>query len=139
MNEKRRRIIEEARTWLGTPFKHQGRTKGRGCDCVGLLVESAKDIPGFRFKDDISYGHQPHTSTILNQTSKYLEKITLAEAQPGDIVLLYFERDPTHFGILTDKGIIHAYAMGKREVVEHGFSKDWENRIVSVFKIPGVD
>ena len=29
-------IVTQARTWIGTPFHHQARLKGKGCDCLGL-------------------------------------------------------------------------------------------------------
>jgi hypothetical protein len=31
------RIIAEARSWIGTPYRHQASLKGVGCDCLGLL------------------------------------------------------------------------------------------------------
>ena len=31
-------IVTQARTWIGTPFHHQARLKGKGCDCLGLIV-----------------------------------------------------------------------------------------------------
>ena len=33
----RRRIVEEARSWVGTPYVHQASCKGAGCDCLGLI------------------------------------------------------------------------------------------------------
>ena len=30
-------VAAEARRWLATPFAHQGRTRGLGCDCGGLV------------------------------------------------------------------------------------------------------
>jgi hypothetical protein len=36
-------FIAQARTWIGTPFHHQGRLKGVGCDCLGLIVGVAED------------------------------------------------------------------------------------------------
>jgi len=35
---KRIEIVNEVRTWLDTPFQHQGRLKGVACDCIGLIV-----------------------------------------------------------------------------------------------------
>lgn len=32
------RIWAEAQQWIGTPFRWQGRIKGVGCDCKGLLA-----------------------------------------------------------------------------------------------------
>ena len=31
------RVLAEARSWLGTPYRHQGGRKGVGCDCLGLV------------------------------------------------------------------------------------------------------
>ena len=31
------RAVLEARTWLGTPYRHQASLKGAGADCLGLL------------------------------------------------------------------------------------------------------
>lgn len=30
-------IVAEARSWLGTPYRHQASLKGVGCDCLGLV------------------------------------------------------------------------------------------------------
>ena len=30
-------IVEEARAWIGTPYRHQASLKGVGCDCLGLI------------------------------------------------------------------------------------------------------
>jgi NlpC/P60 family putative phage cell wall peptidase len=30
-------ILEEARSWIGTPYQHQASLKGVGCDCIGLV------------------------------------------------------------------------------------------------------
>ncbi|MFL5163197.1 MAG: peptidase P60, partial [Microvirga sp.] len=30
-------ILAEARSWIGTPYRHQASLKGIGCDCLGLL------------------------------------------------------------------------------------------------------
>ena len=29
--------LNVARHWLGTPYRHQGATRGAGCDCLGLI------------------------------------------------------------------------------------------------------
>ena len=30
-------VLAEARSWLGTPYRHQASRKGVGCDCLGLV------------------------------------------------------------------------------------------------------
>ena len=42
MSNKIQTMIDEAREWIGTPFVHQGRTKGQACDCLGLVIAVAK-------------------------------------------------------------------------------------------------
>ncbi len=37
-------VVRVARTWLGTPYHHQGRVKGAGVDCAGLSVGVAKEL-----------------------------------------------------------------------------------------------
>ena len=31
------RIVREARSWIGTPYRHQGALKHAGADCLGLI------------------------------------------------------------------------------------------------------
>ena len=42
---KRADIVEEARSWLGTPYHHQAALKGVGCDCIGLLRDVFSEEP----------------------------------------------------------------------------------------------
>jgi branched-chain amino acid transport system ATP-binding protein len=37
-------LVAEARCWLGTPFRHQGRIRGQGVDCIGLVLEPARAL-----------------------------------------------------------------------------------------------
>jgi cell wall-associated NlpC family hydrolase len=34
---RRQEIVDAARGWIGTPYRHQAATLGAGCDCQGLL------------------------------------------------------------------------------------------------------
>lgn len=36
---QRQIVIQEARSWIGTPYHHHGRIKGVGVDCAMLLAE----------------------------------------------------------------------------------------------------
>ena len=38
------RIVALAEGWIGTPYRHQGATKGVGCDCIGSLCEGASCV-----------------------------------------------------------------------------------------------
>ena len=40
------RVTAEARDWRGTPYRHQGRRKGGGCDCIGLVLGVWRHVLG---------------------------------------------------------------------------------------------
>jgi len=158
----RTEIIEEARSWIGTSFHHQGRTKkkylpsggftGGGCDCIGLLVGVAKalDIKSAKYPDKSlyefdrkNYSRTPDGESLQDVFDDVLTRIDINDIRPADVVLLKFEKDPQHVAIFTDYkisdddyalGIIHSYASA-RKVVEHRFDKLWQDRIVAAYRI----
>lgn len=129
-------IVSAARGWLGTPFLHQGRLKGKGCDCVGLAKGVAVELD-IKVGDYLNYTRHPDPQLMLRLLRENLEEITVEEAKEGDLYYMYFVNDPTHIAIKTDKGIIHSHLrVGK--VVEQSLNKVWMKRIVKAFRYPGV-
>lgn len=134
-------IVNEARSCIGTPFHHQGRLKGVGLDCVGLLTVIGKkfEIP---FEDLTDYPIIPPPG-LLEQFLKKACSITTEEPREGDIITLVLPRPGyvCHVGIYTicgkGPGIIHTYP-GLGKVVEHNINKQWSRRIRGVWRIPGV-
>ena len=134
------RIVVQARTWLGTPFKHQGRKKGVGVDCLGLLVGIAEELnlqdergkPLAAF-DALDYGHLPDEKRLWRGL-----KSCLSPNREGNIALFHIDGTARHLGIIArDKAyrtLIHAYAPA-RKVVEHRLDEMWESRIVELFEI----
>jgi len=132
MSDERSRIVAEARTYLGTPFRHRGRTRD-GVDCVGLVYLSFNPVVGFP-EPPSDYPRQPKTAMAFRRAREFCDRIPPNEALPGDVVLIHRNGTSTHFGILTDQGVIHADAMNKK-VIEHPIlcSKDgWQ--IAAVFR-----
>ena len=137
------RIITQARTWLGTPYHHQARLKGVGCDCLGLVVGVADELglehaSGARLSsfDQTDYSRQPDGARLTAMLQSVLYEIPKEDAAPGDLVLFSIEGNPQHVGLLTDYeglGVIHCYAPS-RKVVEHRLDKKWQQRIVKVFR-----
>lgn len=37
-------IVAAARTWIGTPYRHQASIRGVGCDCIGLVRGVLRDL-----------------------------------------------------------------------------------------------
>lgn len=138
----RYRIIETARSYLGTPFHHQGRVKGVGVDCVGLLVGVGREL-GLQVHDYKGYSRRPDGVTLKRELAKSLDVVeggANAEAVLGDVLVFWILRPdlPTHAAILTDKGMIHTYAdVGK--VVEHWMDGTWRERLDSVYRFRNVE
>ena len=39
-------VVEAARGWLGTPYRHQVSLKGEGADCLGLVRGVWREVAG---------------------------------------------------------------------------------------------
>lgn len=138
-----RGIIETARETLGTPFRHQGRIAGQALDCAGLIVHVATSH-NFKISDMEAYPELPNgeLEAVLAQhvAAGAIRRITLSEMQPGDIVLMRFEKEPAprHLGILGyDNTLIHAWAVTGK-VCEHLIDAAWRRRIVGAWRFEGV-
>lgn len=132
-------IVAEARTWLGTPFVHQGRAKGRAVDCLGLVacVGSALGLTAAEHVERTDYGRIPNPRRMRAELQAHLDEIPVAFAGEGDVVHMAWTRQPMHLGILTDVGILHAYS-AIPAVVEHPLDDAWRGRIRFAYRYPGV-
>jgi cell wall-associated NlpC family hydrolase len=129
-------IVRIARTWLGTPFHHQGRVKGAGVDCAGLVIGVASEL-GLSAFDTSGYGRRPDTREMENICHAQMMPIALDDVRPGDVYLIEIDRQPQHLAFATDIGLLHAYAPARR-VVEHRIDQDWADRLIAAFALPGV-
>ena len=128
-------IIAAARTWLGTPWRHQGRLKGVAVDCGGLIIGVGRELGLLDF-DTRAYGRIPDGQQLRALCEQHLTPKPIAEATPGDVLLMRFTRHPQHLAIVGDRGdpfsLIHAYA-DAGACVEHGADLKWLRRIVAAY------
>ena len=132
-------FVAEARSYLGCPWRHQGRTR-EGVDCVGLPVVCAATVRGLDIPTP-DYSATTSDETMLLGCQKYLQPVVKADAQPGDIVVLGFGKQ-RHMGILGNYpygglSLIHAYRPNGK-VVEMRLDDAWRRCILSVFRLPEV-
>lgn len=130
-------LAEAARTYLGVPWAHQGRTRA-GLDCVGLPVLALADC-GRSIADVTTYGRNPHGG----QLERHLEAafgapIPKSEMVAGDLVAIAFRVAVRHVGIVgtyTGGGLslIHTDQMVGR-VTEHRIDAAWLDRIKAVYR-----
>lgn len=137
-------IVSAARSWIGTPYRHQASVKGVGCDCLGLLRGVWREL----------YGNEPEAipayapdwaegtgdETLRDGFGRHLAAMPLQAMAPGDVALFRLApRGPArHCGIAGTRDgtptLIHA-AQGRR-VREENFSPAWRRRLAFVFRIP---
>jgi NlpC/P60 family putative phage cell wall peptidase len=139
----RRALLEEARTWVGTPYRHQASVKGVGCDCLGLIRGVWRTF----------YGDEPETApaytpdwaercgeeTLHAAACRHLVEIDAALAMPGDVLLFRMEAQaPMKHAALLDEDdrLIHAY--WGRAVVRSRLAPWWRSRLGAGFSFPGV-
>ncbi len=125
-------IISIAREWVGTPFRHQGRTPGKWLDCAGLVVCLA-ECAGYKVEDVRGYSREPDGS-LRDELERQLVPVR-SGWQPADIILMKYRRDPRHLAIWTGETIIHAEAV-RKQVIEHGINDRHVRRIIAVYRFP---
>lgn len=112
MNELRRAIVAEARTWEGTPWHHEARVKGVGVDCAQLLIAVFSAVGAIPAFDTEHYPPDWH----LHRSEQLFLKVLKQYADPieiplsGDIAMFNFARADAHGAIVLEwPEIIHAY------------------------------
>lgn len=119
--ESRQRVLQEALSWVGTPWVHAARVKGAGVDCGQFLAEVYQRA-GVRERVDTPSVYPQdwalHRSEALfvGVVEQYARKVP--EGLPGDMALFRFGRCVSHGAIVLEwPRIIHAY-LNRRSVVE---------------------
>lgn len=126
-------VVREARTWVGTPFHHQGRRKAVGVDCAGVCIGVANEL-GLSEYDIDGYSEDPRNGLLDRILETEMDRIDIADAKAGDWFLMAFGREPQHLAMLTDIGtIIHAYKTAER-CIEHSLDSTWKRRIRAAYR-----
>lgn len=133
---KRQDVVDAARKYLGVKWKHQGRNPESGLDCLGLVVQVAKDM-GMTPHDPVDYTKSPDGQRLLAELNTQLNPVV--DYDTGDILLIRMGTNPQHLAFVTESGgIIHSYA-NIRRVVEHPLDDEWKRKIVGAYSVPGIE
>ena len=89
-------IVTTARKWLGTPFHHQGRVPNVGLDCVGLVIQVAKELNLSNF-DTTNYSAIPDGKVLKSLCEQEMIEVPYINAQYGDVLLFKFGEKTTAF------------------------------------------
>lgn len=138
-------ILKEARSWIDTPYRHQGRVKHVGVDCVGLIAMvginlGILNLTISELEKYSNYARLPNPAKMGKLLKEHLCEIS--KASLGDIVWIEWRRNlPMHLALLGEfknrTTLIHAAGnIGK--VVEHTLTHEWRSRIAGRFRYPGL-
>ena len=101
-NDVEREIIDEALTWLGTPYSYGASEKGISTDCSGMVMVIYRDIADIKM---------PRNSA---KQAEFCKKIKEKDVRGADLVFFATGSDEnqiSHVGImLDDVKFIHASA-----------------------------
>ena len=117
-SEFRASIVQEACSWIGTPYRKGARVKGVGCNCAQFLygvAQGAKVLPGDspeprRFSEQFALNEKRERIAEYVMAYGGIE-IEESASKPGDIVLYKTGQSHGHAAILVDdKTIVHCVA-----------------------------
>ncbi len=138
---RRAQLLEEARRWLGTPYRHQGSRRGVGCDCLGLLRGIWRAIYGDEPEAVPAYSpdwaEARSDDPLLAAARRHMIEIDIGQAVPGDLLVFRWRRHlpAKHLGIMAEgEMMIHAYE--GHEVALSPLVPAWRSRIAAAFLFP---
>jgi len=112
---QRARVVEEALSWVGTPYHHAARIKGAGVDC-GMILAAVYHDAGVT--GPIVPAPYPPDWHLHRRDERYLREleayaphvVELDALEPGDIPVYRFGYTFSHGAIYVGGGrIVHAY------------------------------
>ena len=112
LSDQRESLLEEARTWLGTPYHPCADVKGVGVDCAMILVRlfaGKGRVPADLDPRPYSPEWHLHRSeeAYIGWLLKFADEVS--DPQPGDVAVWRFGRTYSHGGILIGDGhVLHS-------------------------------
>jgi len=133
-------FIAQVYTWLGTPFLHQGRTKGVEADCAGVVIESARaeGLTTFQITDYTEQSDEGRFNALLRA---HLLPVGVGARAPGDVLSFAPILRHQHLGVLVAPDLfIHAYALAPQKVIKSSIAWKpgdyWFDRLRGVWRFP---
>ncbi len=146
-SDSRAAIVAEARSWIGTPYRHQASLKGVGCDCVGLVRGVWRALHGPEPEAVPAYSRDWGSVTgkeeLIALGRRHLVEIDPGDIAPGDVIVFRIREDRVakHAGVVSVAGGDGARFVHAQEgvpVSEVSLSGWWRRRIAGAFAFPEI-
>ena len=141
-NGRAEAVVAEARSWIGTPYRHQASLKGVGCDCLGLLRGVWRAVIGDEpelpppYAPDWAEAHG--AETLRDAARRHLIAIDVNAFAPGDVLLFRWRihLPAKHCAIVTAPDrMVHAH--DGAAVAEVAVTPWWRRHLAYAFRFPG--
>lgn len=125
----RKKIVEEANKWIGTPYKYAAAERGVGTDCSGMVLKVYEKVTGEKL---------PRNSA---KQAEYCIPLDSKDIQTGDLVFFATGKDPkkiSHVGIVLDD-VKFIHASSSKGVVISSLENNYFKRTFIMFgRTPGI-
>lgn len=139
--------VAEARTWLGTPYRHQASLRGVGCDCLGLLRGVWRGLYGDEPERPPPYSSTwaesapPGSDPFLQAAARHLlavdEPLSRYVPEAGDVLLFAFrEHLPARHCAVASGPDTMIHAHDRAEVAEVALGPWWRRHLAGAFRFP---
>lgn len=140
-------IVDCARRWIGTPYRHQASKRGAGTDCLGLIRGVYRDLYAREPETPPAYSpdwaelpdlNGARVETMAEAARRHLIELDVADTRAGDVLL--FRMTPgavaKHAAIKSfEDRMIHACS--GRAVAEVHMGTWWPRHLAFAFRFPG--
>lgn len=134
-------IVAAARSWIGTPYRHQASLKGVGCDCLGLLRGVWREVVGPEPEATPPYSgdwaEAGGGDLLTAAASRHLIEVARADLAAGDVLFFRYRQDlpAKHCAIATGPdAMVHAHQGAA--VAEVAIRPWWDRHLAGVFRFP---
>ena len=138
MTDLQERVIAEARSWMGTPYRHQASLMGVGSDCLGLVRGVWRGIYGAEPEAlkpySADWAEAGGADALLEAARRNFIQKPIFDLADGDVILFRWKPSHAakHLGILvSEHSFIHAYE--GHSVMISALVPQWRSRIAAVF------
>lgn len=128
-------ISHHATSYIGTPFRHQGRRPGRGLDCAGVIVCALRAM-GRRVEDTRNYRKIPPRGLLRESFQRNGFNCVSGAPRNSDLLLFWIrdKRLEIHCGVVVEGGFVHVEDGG---CVEFSLLDGWRRQLAAVLRLGG--
>ncbi|HEY7764986.1 MAG TPA: NlpC/P60 family protein [Aestuariivirgaceae bacterium] len=134
-------VIAAARSWIGTPYRHQASLKLIGADCLGLVRGIYRELycrepePAPAYSAD--WAEASAVETMAEAARRHLLEIGLDDLAAGDVALFRWrDRCPAKHAAIMTSATTMVHAQRGSTVCEIDVTSWWRRRVAFAFRFP---